>query len=166
MCETRVMIVDSDSAAGELANYLVSKGWAVAQVQEEEEALNLAQRTPFELVIVSLQVTDIDGQRLCREIRSCSPARVIVVSELDDDVERIVSYECGADVFFTKPLNHRVILACCKNLLSRMRIEASLLQEQSIKQLYYFANWHFNAAANKLGTSDGLVAHLTRHEGL
>ncbi|MBY4677070.1 response regulator transcription factor [Marinobacterium arenosum] len=165
--DSQVLVVEGDqTAANGLANYLVEQGWVVSEAHTGMSALAMVQQQPFDLVILNLQLPDTDGHYLCREIRACCSAGVIVTSACNDDVERIVSYESGADVFFPKPLSLRELHACGKNILARLNRQGPGVQQVASRCLYANEYWHFNEETQVLGNIHGGVVNLTRNESV
>jgi len=167
--ESKILVVDGDPASIEsLSRYLDAQGWLVSQAGSGQEALARVQDQVFDLIFLNLQLPDTDGHALCREIRARSGAGVIVTSGCDDEVERIVSYESGADVFFPKPLQLRVLHACGKNLLARVRHRPTQPQCAAPADSCLFANddWHFNVETQIISCARGGHLSLTRNESL
>ncbi|MEH6470508.1 MAG: response regulator transcription factor [Halopseudomonas sp.] len=163
----QVLVVDgNESDAQALTEYMNGHGWLASQAHSGSDALSLLQKSSFDLVFINLQLPDIDGQRLCRDLRSFSTAGVIITSTCNDDIERIVSYESGADAFFCKPLSMREIHACSKNILSRMKKSSPAPTPQITPEAncYHYDNWSYNVDAMKIMTSAGGETSLTRNE--
>ncbi|MFC6670664.1 response regulator transcription factor [Marinobacterium aestuariivivens] len=164
--ESKILVVDGDpDSAKPLSQYLSAQGWMVSQAESGQEALVRVQEQAFDLIFLNLQLPDTDGHALCREIRARSSAGVIVTSGCDDRVERIVSYESGADVFFPKPLQLRELHACGKNLLARIRHRQPQAAPAGTA-LFASQDWHFSAESQMIACGTGTQASLTRNETL
>src|SRR5574338_524193 len=118
----KVLVVDDDAVTrGCLLNYLVAENYDVREAATAEEAERLLDGEEFELLLLDIRLPRKDGLTLTRELRARSDIGIILVSGRQDEVERIIGLECGADDYVSKPFNTREILARAKNLIRRVR---------------------------------------------
>lgn len=164
--ESKVLVVDGDPICNEfLSQYLGIQGWLVSAAGSGQEALAQVREQAFDLVFLNLQLPDTDGHALCREIRARQAAGIIITSGCNDEVERIVSYESGADAFFPKPLHLRELHACGKNLLARVRHRQPQATPAGTA-VFASQNWHFSAESQLIACGTGTQTSLTRNETL
>ncbi len=76
---------------------------------------------------------DIDGLEVCRQIRSTSDVPILMLTARDDDVDKIVGLEVGADDYLTKPFNPRELVARIKSILRRSTRRAARPQEAAME---------------------------------
>lgn len=110
----RILIVEDDDAiAAFVATTLEREGYTATWVRTGEGALRHVQDHPPDLVLLDLMLPgDVDGLRVCRAIRrSETYLPIIMVTAKDDDVDKVVGLEMGADDYITKPFNTRELLA-------------------------------------------------------
>jgi len=84
-----------------------------------EEALELAKRNDYDLIILDVMLPKIDGTSVCQQIREFSPVPVVMVTAKDDDIDKIMGLEYGADDYITKPFNILELKARIKAILRR-----------------------------------------------
>lgn len=119
----RVLIVDDEPDLLELVRYnLQAEGYKVLTARDGLEGLRMAKAEKMDLAILDLMMPGMDGNELCRAIRS-NPATsglpVIMLTAKSGDVDKIVSLEIGADDYITKPFNPRELVARVRALLRR-----------------------------------------------
>lgn len=124
MVSKTVLIVDDDEAlVASLGAGLSDEGYAVVSALDGEQGLvRFREETP-DLVILDLMLPGIDGIAVCRMIRRSSPVPVIMLTAKNDEVDKIVGLEVGADDYITKPFSLREILARVKSALRRPEMD-------------------------------------------
>jgi DNA-binding response OmpR family regulator len=121
--EPVVLVVDDDPVIrASLAAYFGAENYRVREAGTAEEAEHLLAGEPVDLVLLDIRLPRKDGLTLTRELRARSEVGIILVSGRQDDIERIIGLECGADEYVAKPFNPREILARAKNLVRRVRL--------------------------------------------
>ncbi len=118
---TTILVVDDEQNIIDLAEmYLVKEGYHVLRAGDGEEALDTIQRERPDLVILDIMLPKMDGWEVCRQLRSKSDSTpVIMLTARDEDVDKIVGLEMGADDYMTKPFNPRELVARIKAVLRR-----------------------------------------------
>ena len=120
--DAKVLVVDDDAVTRAcLVNYFVAEGYEVRESGTAEDAEQQLATEMVDLVLLDIRLPRKDGLTLTRELRVRSEVGIILVSGRQDEVERIIGLECGADEYVTKPFNPREILARAKNLIRRVR---------------------------------------------
>jgi DNA-binding response OmpR family regulator len=115
-----VLIADDEKNIVQLARmYLVSEGFTVEAASNGREALEKVRQVKPDLVILDLMMPDVDGWEVCRRLRKESDIPIIMLTARDDDVDKIVGLELGADDYVTKPFNARELVARVKAVLRR-----------------------------------------------
>lgn len=117
-----VLLVEDDPAvAASVRDGLTANGYTVRHVGTGAEALTAAAGAPApELVLLDLGLPDIDGRDVCRSIRNSSAVPIIVISARDDEVDKVVGLELGADDYLTKPFGIRELIARIRAVLRRV----------------------------------------------
>jgi DNA-binding response OmpR family regulator len=116
----KVLIVeDEESIASFVAMYLKKGGFAVSIAQTGGDALTKATSESPALIVLDLGLPDLDGIDLCRRIRQRSDVPILMLTARDDDVDKIIGLEVGADDYLTKPFNPRELVARVKSILRR-----------------------------------------------
>lgn len=118
----RILVVDDEPHIVELAKlYLERDGFQVSGVGTGSEALERLGTFKPDLVILDLMLPDIDGFEVCRQMRTRSDVPILMLTARNDDIDKIVGLELGADDYSTKPFNPRELVARVKAILRRYR---------------------------------------------
>jgi DNA-binding response OmpR family regulator len=116
---TILVVEDETSIASFVAAYLRNAGYGVKTAATAQTALiQLAADSPG-LVILDLNLPDGDGVELCRRIRKTSDVPILMLTARDEDIDKIIGLEVGADDYMTKPFNPRELVARVKSILRR-----------------------------------------------
>ena len=114
-----LVVEDETSIASFVAAYLKNAGYAVRTALNAQAALlEIANEMPA-LIILDLNLPDGDGVELCRRIRKGSDVPILMLTARDEDVDKIIGLEVGADDYMTKPFNPRELVARVKSVLRR-----------------------------------------------
>ena len=120
MGKDTILVVDDEPNIIELAKlYLENEGFAVESAADGREALAKIDRIKPALVVLDLMLPEVDGWEVCRRVRATSNLPIIMLTARDDDVDKIVGLELGADDYMTKPYNPRELVARVKAVLRR-----------------------------------------------
>ncbi len=120
-----ILVVDDEKNIVQLARlYLNKEGYQVEAAFDGAQALEKAKSLRPELIILDIMMPEMDGLSVCKELRKTSNVPIIILTARDDDVDRIVGLEIGADDYVTKPFNPRELVARVKAVLRRARQEA------------------------------------------
>ena len=116
---TILVVEDETSIASFVAAYLRNAGYAVKTAASAQSALlQLAGESPA-LIVLDLNLPDGDGVELCRRIRKTSDVPILMLTARDEDIDKIIGLEVGADDYMTKPFNPRELVARVKSILRR-----------------------------------------------
>ena len=123
MAGETILVVDDEANIIELAQmYLEQDGFRVVSALDGLSALEKVESQAPSLMVLDLMVPEIDGWEVCRRVRSGSAIPhlpIIMLTARDDDVDKIVGLELGADDYITKPFNPRELVARVKAVLRR-----------------------------------------------
>lgn len=119
MNEKILLVEDEKTLAKALKFSLEKEGFMVDVAYDGEEALQaLSQETP-DLLILDLMLPKVDGYEVCRRLRRKSDLPIIMLTARNEDIDKILGLELGADDYMTKPFNTRELLARIKAILRR-----------------------------------------------
>ena len=116
---TVLVVEDETSIASFVAAYLKNAGYAVRTASTAQAALAELASEPPALIVLDLNLPDGDGVELCRHIRKGSDVPILMLTARDEDVDKIIGLEVGADDYMTKPFNPRELVARVKSVLRR-----------------------------------------------
>lgn len=120
MSKDVILIVDDEQNIIELGRlYLENEGYTVEAANDGLEALEKFKRLNPALIVLDLMLPQLDGWEVCKRIRATSQAPIIMLTARDDDIDKIVGLELGADDYMTKPYNPRELVARVKAVLRR-----------------------------------------------
>jgi DNA-binding response OmpR family regulator len=132
MAKETILVVDDEKHIVELARlYLEKEGYHVEGAYDGAEALAKIKSLQPALVVLDLMLPEIDGWEVCRRVRGESDVPIIMLTARDDDVDKVVGLELGADDYLTKPFNPRELVARVRAVLRRY--EKATRPEQVIK---------------------------------
>ena len=114
-----LLVEDEKTLAKALKFNLEKEGFRVEVAFDGEEALNAMSGKEPDLVILDLMLPKIDGYEVCRSIRRSSDVPIIMLTARDEDIDKILGLELGADDYMTKPFNTRELLARIRAILRR-----------------------------------------------
>lgn len=115
-----VLIVDDERNIVELVDlYAKQAGFKTRRAYDGHTALQLIEQESPSLVVLDLMLPKVDGWEVCRRTRAKSDVPIIMLTARDDDVDKIVGLELGADDYVTKPFNPRELMARAKAILRR-----------------------------------------------
>ena len=130
--QTVLVVEDEASIASFVALYLKNAGYRVQTAGTGQEALDALSHDRPDLVILDLMLPDIDGIEVCRRIRRGSDLPILMLTARDEDVDKIIGLEVGADDYLTKPFNPRELVARVKSILRRAVPERRESQERQL----------------------------------
>jgi len=118
-----LIVEDEPSIASFVSLYLKNAGYAVKAVATGSDALAQVESEEPALVVLDLMLPDMDGIEVCRRIRQRRDIPILMLTARDEDVDKIIGLEVGADDYLTKPFNPRELVARIKSVLRRTTSE-------------------------------------------
>jgi DNA-binding response OmpR family regulator len=115
-----ILLVEDEPSVGELVRgYLQRDGYRVIWVRSGEDGLVELERHPVKLVILDIGLPGMDGFDVCREMRARSQVPILMLTARDEEPDRVVGLEVGADDYLTKPFSPRELVARMKAIFRR-----------------------------------------------
>ncbi len=127
-----ILLVDDEASIVQLAKlYLEREGFNVQSVGDGLKALDLAHALHPDLMVLDIMLPGLDGLEVCRRLRADKDTlAILMLTARDEDIDKILGLELGADDYMTKPFNPRELVARVKAILRRSeRIASSASQE-------------------------------------
>jgi DNA-binding response OmpR family regulator len=117
----KVLIIEDDIHIVELLKiHLADLSCEITSTQDGKEALELASKNPFDLLILDLMLPGINGMEICRRVRmSGNTTPIIILSAKSEEIDKILGLETGADDYLTKPFSIREFVARVKVIFRR-----------------------------------------------
>ena len=117
---TRILVVEDEKSFSEPLSYLLGReGYEVEVAEDGNEALNKFDKGGADLVLLDLMLPGINGTEVCKQLRTNSNVPIIMLTAKDDEVDKVVGLELGADDYVTKPYSSRELLARVRAVLRR-----------------------------------------------
>jgi two-component system alkaline phosphatase synthesis response regulator PhoP len=120
-----VLLVDDEVNIVDLARlYLERDGYRIEAAYNGVDAINAVHELDPALVVLDIMLPELDGFEVCRRVRAESDVPIIMLTARDEDIDKIVGLELGADDYLTKPFNPRELVARVKAILRRSERKA------------------------------------------
>src|SRR5882762_5405844 len=116
---TILLVDDEDSVRKVLAFPLERDGYSVVQAADGEEALRQFAEQPVDLVVLDIMLPKLDGLEVCKRLRAESNVPIVMLTARDDELDRVLGLELGADDYITKPFSPRELVARVRAVLRR-----------------------------------------------
>lgn len=162
-----ILIVDDDLEIRQLlAQYLGEHGFVTAIAKNGAEMQRLLRKGQVDLIVLDIMMPGEDGLTICRRLRSESTIPIIMLTAVDNETDKVVGLEIGADDYITKPFNPRELLARIKAVMRRYGIstESDAQPTNSDVKAYKFNDWILNTIARQLFSPDGVEISLSSGE--
>jgi two-component system, OmpR family, response regulator len=117
-----VLIVDDDPHIRDVLNFALQKaGMTTRQAGSGTEALEQLQSAPVDILVLDINMPRMDGLEVCRQVRATTGTPILFLSSRDDEIDRIIGLELGADDYVTKPFSPREVVARVNAILTRFQ---------------------------------------------
>lgn len=121
----RILVVDDERAIVESLRYALEKeGYEVLEAGEGGEAVDLARRSPPDVILLDIMLPGMSGFEVCRVLRQESTVPILMLTARADEPDRVVGLDLGADDYITKPFSLREVLARVRAALRRAQTAA------------------------------------------
>jgi DNA-binding response OmpR family regulator len=120
-----ILLVDDEESVQKLLTYpLEREGYRVVQARTGEEALERFAGQEIDLIVLDLMLPRVDGLEVCRRVRATSTVPIIMLTARDDEVDKVLGLEIGADDYITKPFSIREFRSRVRALLRRAQLSS------------------------------------------
>src|SRR5215471_14114195 len=118
-----ILLVDDEEAVRKVLTFPLERdGYQVVQAADGEEALARFGDQPVDLVVLDIMLPKLDGLEVCKQLRSRSSVPIIMLTARDDELDKVVGLELGADDYITKPFSIREFRSRVRALLRRAKL--------------------------------------------
>jgi len=169
----RILAVDDEPEVVDVVRLCFNLRWPDAEVIAAgtgQEALTAIEEQAPDLVLLDIMLPDMDGFKVCEEVRRFSDVPIIMLTARDAEVERVRGLEMGADDYITKPFSHLELLARSRAVLRRYQN-----QPPAVGETYEAGNFQMDYGTRRVTVGGkqvrltpieyGLLYHLTRNAG-
>src|SRR6187549_3831745 len=129
-----ILLVDDEDAVQKLLAYPLERdGFRVVQARDGEEALARFAEERVDLVVLDLMLPKVDGLEVCKRLRASSSVPIIMLTARDDELDKVLGLELGADDYITKPFSIREFRSRVRALLRRATSANPAQEERAIE---------------------------------
>ncbi|NPV55528.1 MAG: response regulator transcription factor [Anaerolineae bacterium] len=160
MAEKILIVEDEQTLLETLAYNLRKQSYEVITSSDGHSAIKAARQHHPDLIILDIMLPGLDGFEVCRILRQEMTTPVLMLTARDDEIDRIVGLEVGADDYLTKPFSMRELLARVKALLRRIRLireEMGGPTSKDTHQIYTFDNLIVDTARREIRLNEQVV---------
>jgi DNA-binding response OmpR family regulator len=119
----KILVVDDEANIADTLKYnLVREGYQVTIAGDGRQALELFKREKPDVVVLDLMLPGVNGLDVCRQLRQISTVPILMLTAKEEEVDKILGLELGADDYMTKPFNLRELIARIRAMLRRMEM--------------------------------------------
>lgn len=130
MTQKTILIVEDEENLRETLNYrLAAEGYRIATAGDGQQALEIAEAVKPDLILLDVMLPRLDGFDVCRILRKSTATPILMLTAKDDEVDKVVGLEMGADDYVTKPFSTRELVARVKALLRRADRQTAVVGE-------------------------------------
>jgi two-component system OmpR family response regulator len=161
-----ILAIDDDAAMRTLvADYLSENDVRVTAVATGAEMSQVLAQHAIDLVVLDLRLAAEDGMQLARKLREQGATPIIIVTGRQEEADRVIGLELGADDYVTKPFSLRELLARIRAVLRRYHTAREVTPPQGERpRAYRFAGWELNLASRRLISPDSRRIDITNGE--
>lgn len=161
----KILVVDDEISLQETVAYNLKKqGYDVQTTGDGAEALELARELQPDLIILDVMLPGLDGFEICRILRREMTTPVLMLTARDDEIDRVVGLEVGADDYMAKPFSMRELIARVKAMLRRVRLireevsEAEAGEGKPKQEVLEFGNLRIDITRREITVNGEVVA--------
>jgi two-component system, OmpR family, torCAD operon response regulator TorR len=156
-----LVVEDEPITRQQLVSYFEEEGFKVDSTGSGDEVLPKVLNNGVNLVLLDIKLPGKDGLTLTREIRAQSDVGVILVTSKQEQIDKIVGLESGADDYVTKPFDPRELLSRARNLLRRVQAQQTQRRKNHMR---HFAGWQLDLNKRELTSPSGDTTTLSAGE--
>lgn len=154
----RILIVEDDEKLrNELEIFLNNNGYQAESIKKFNNTINEILNINPDLLLLDINLPNVDGEYVCKEIRKQSNMPIIIVTSRDNELDELISINYGADHYITKPFNIQILLAKVSSLLRRTNMQCGNVDKIDAKDFI------LNIAKSTI-EKNGKFIELTKNE--
>jgi two-component system, OmpR family, response regulator len=162
-----ILVVDDDREIRTgVAEYLRKNGLRASAATDGRDMFAQLETSAFDLIVLDIMMPGDDGLVLCRTLRSGKHKAVpiLLLTARDDETDRIIGLEMGADDYVVKPFSPRELLARIKAVIRRTRMLPPNLRITETTEILSFGRWRLDTTARHLLDQEGTIVSLSGAE--
>ncbi|RYV00638.1 two-component system response regulator ArcA [Shewanella sp. OPT22] len=165
MQNPHILIVEDEAVTrNTLRSIFEAEGYSVSEANDGAEMHKAMQDNKVNLVVMDINLPGKNGLLLARELREINNIGLIFLTGRDNEVDKILGLEIGADDYITKPFNPRELTIRARNLLTRVSNSGHEIEEKAAVDAYRFNGWTLEINSRSLVSPQGESYKLPRSE--
>ena len=163
--DPHVLVVDDEADVRDLVTeYLSKNDLRVSAVASGRDMFEAFDREAIDLVVLDLRLPGEDGMQLARSLRERATVPIVLLTGRDEEADRVMGLELGADDYVTKPFSPRELLARLRAVLRRYQFQATLPERDHTRRAFRFSGWELNVRTRRLLSPQGVSVELSNGE--
>jgi len=163
--QNHILVIDDDPDIRELVvEYLGKNDMRVSDAGSGREMFELFDSQAIDLVLLDLKLPGEDGMQLARTLRERATVPIVLLTGCNEEADRVMGLELGADDYVTKPFSPRELLARVRAVLRRYQVQSTLPERSNDRRAFRFSGWELNLRTRRLLSSDGEPVELSNGE--
>jgi DNA-binding response OmpR family regulator len=160
-----ILVIDDDPAICDLmVEYLTNNQMRVSTGTSGRDLFDVIDCEPIDLVILDLTLRGEDGMQIARALRERATVPIVLLTGRNEEADRVMGLELGADDYVTKPFSPRELLARVRAVLRRYQLQATLPDRDNSRRAFRFSGWELNLRTRRLTSSVGEPLELSNGE--
>ena len=160
-----ILVIDDEPDVRDLvAEYLGKNDMRVSAAASGRGMFELIDREAIDLVLLDLRLPGEDGMQLARALRERASVPIVLLTGRNEEADRVMGLELGADDYVTKPFSPRELLARVRAVLRRYQVQATLPERDHTRRAFRFSGWEFNLRTRRLVSPSGTSVELSNGE--
>ncbi len=160
-----ILVVDDEPDVRDLVTeYLGKHDLRVSAAGSGREMFEVFDRESIDLVLLDLKLPGEDGMLLARSLRERATVPIVLLTGRNEEADRVMGLELGADDYVTKPFSPRELLARVRAVLRRYQVQATLPERDHTRRAFRFSGWELNLRTRRLLAPDGSSVELSNGE--
>lgn len=160
-----ILVIDDDPSICDLVReYLADNGMRVSVGASGRDLFALLDQEAIDLVLLDLRLPDEDGMQLARQLRERATVPIVLLTGRNEEADRVMGLELGADDYVTKPFSPRELLARVRAVLRRYQVQATLPERDNTRRAFRFSGWELNLRTRRLISPAGIAVELSNGE--
>ena len=160
-----ILVIDGDPLIRQLVvEYMGNNDMRVSAGKSGREMFEVIDREAIALVLLDLKLPDEDGMQLACMLRERATIPIVLLTGRNEEADRVMGLELGADDSVTKPFSPRELLARVRAVLRRYQVQATLPERDNTRRAYRFSGWELNLRTRQLVSRAGASVELSNGE--
>ncbi len=129
----KILIVDDEKNIVDILKFNLKKeGFTTVEAYDGEQAIEMALKEKPDLILLDVMLPKMDGFSVCRKLRQSISTPILMLTAKEEEVDKVLGLELGADDYITKPFSHRELMARIKANIRRITLEDEDMSKESM----------------------------------